>query len=486
MSNEQDILGSNPWDGPETNEVQNPWLNLDIETLKQENVQMQAKLAAMESRMGERKDLDPPSAVYVPALCEGLRYQFKKGNKMDADYVPAFADMERYKKGYGFSWWTEKSPFYYPRILVSAYYGMKAAHFYRDEYKIGKDTLFMGDSGGFQIASIKKKGGSLKGLTATNVLEWLKVNCDIGIALDIPPTLSGEQPSEQEYQHAKNTLVANNAVYERQRDDLMCYNVLHGETDERMNDWYDGVKDTSFEGWAVGLKPSSHPILQARGLGFMAQKGHTKNIHVLGASGFDVIPLFAYAAKTIDNLTYDSSSYNRGVIERQYIPPMNMRFKMHFGTKEVTEKTKVLNNKLHSMPCNCPICTSVAPGKMFEEGSWAGSLLSMHNLYWYLFYCDTMKIMSKGDPDMFRYYVSTVCKPTAELAMDVFDAKAAGDDTEYDRLMLLASQGAQNKAKETGANSKEKKVRKQQQDEAMAVAKEKTPLPSWEDVADLF
>ena len=398
---------------------------------------------------------------------------------MNGDYVPAFADMERFKKGYGFSWWTEKSPFYYPRILVSAYYGMKSSHFFRDEYEIGPETLFMGDSGGFQIASTKRKGGNLKGLTALNVLEWLKENCDIGLALDIPPTLSGDQPSEQEYEHAKNTLVENNGVYERYRDDLMCYNVLHGETDERMQDWYDSVKDTSFEGWAVGLKPSSHPILQARGLGFMAANGHKKNIHVLGASGFDVIPLFAYASKDIENLTYDSSSYNRGVIERQYIMPQAMRFKMHFGTKEKTENTKVLNNKLHSMPCNCPVCVNVAPERMFEEGSWAGSLLSMHNLYWYLFYCDTMKIMSQGDPDMFRFFVSSTCKPTAELSMDIFDAKMANDDVEYERLMLQASQGAQKKARET--SKKEKKTRKKQEDEAVAVAKEKMGI-DWDAV----
>lgn len=453
-----------------------PWEpEKDVQTLEHRLKQTEAKLASAMSRLGERKDLDPPSAVYVPALCEGLRYQFKKGNKMQADYVPAFADMERFKKGYGFSWWTEKSPFYYPRLLVSAYYGMKSAHFFRDEYKIGKDTMFMGDSGGFQIASVRKKGGNLKGLTPINVLDWLKTNCDIGMALDIPPTLSGEQPSEQEYQWAKDTLVANNNVYERHRDDLMCYNVLHGETDERMNDWYNSVKDTSFEGWAVGLKPSSHPILQARGLGFMAQNGHTENIHVLGASGFDVMPLFAHASKKIDNLTYDSSSYNRGVIERQWLLPMNLKLKMHFGTKDVSEtKGTVANTRLHSMPCNCPVCVSVPPEQMYDEGSQAGSLLSMHNLYWYLYYADTMKIMSQGNQDVFRGFVGSVCKDTAVLAMDIFDAKMNNDDIEYDKLMLLASNGAQLKAKELSGSKADKA-------EALAKAADKT-MAGWDEL----
>lgn len=450
------------------------------ETLEHRNTQLKAKLAAMESRLGERNDLDPPSAVYVPALCEGLRYQFKKGNKIDADYVPAFADSQRFKKGYGFSWWTEDSPFYYPRILVSAYYGMKDSHFYRDELQIGKEVLFMGDSGGFQIASVRKKGGNLKGLTPMNVLEWLKTNCDIGLALDIPPTLSGAQPTDQEYQWAKKTLVEHNNIYERHRDDLMVYNVLHGETDERMNDWYETVKDTSFEGWAVGLKPSSHPILQARGLGFMAQKGHTENIHVLGASGFDVIPLFAHASKTIDNLTYDSSSYNRGVIERQYVTPMNMRFKMHFGTKDDNQNARVRNTRLNSMPCNCPVCVSTPPEKMFEEGSWAGSILSMHNLYWYLYYADTMKIMANANnQDTFRNYVSASCKDTAVLSMDIYDALLANDDAEYDRLMLQASLGAQNKAKET--SKKDKKLKKKDEEEAQMVALDIT-TPGWDEL----
>ena len=330
---------------------------------------------------------------------------------MNGDYVPAFADSQRFKKGYGFSWWTEKSPFYYPRILVSAYYGMKDSHFYRDELEIGKDVMFMGDSGGFQIASTRKKGGNLKGLTPLNVLEWLKENCDIGLALDIPPTLSGAQPTDQEYEWAKKTLVEHNNIYERHRDDLMVYNVLHGETDERMKDWYDSVKDTSFEGWAVGLKPSSHPILQARGLGFMARNGHTENIHVLGASGFDVIPLFAHASKTINNLTYDSSSYNRGVIERQYIVPMNLRFKMHLEQKmtmrmqesETQDLIACLVIVRYALLCLLKECMRKAHGlEVF---------FSMHNLYWYLYYADTMKIMSNANnPETFSILFRQLAK----------------------------------------------------------------------------
>ena len=37
-----------------------PWFNPDLEKVKQENTQLKARLAAMESRMGGRKDLDPP------------------------------------------------------------------------------------------------------------------------------------------------------------------------------------------------------------------------------------------------------------------------------------------------------------------------------------------------------------------------------------------------------------------------------------------
>ena len=456
-----------------------PWgRKVDIETLTHQNAQLQARIKALESRFPD-SGFRPPSGTYVPALCEGLRYQFKKGNNANADYVPAFADMERFKKGYGFSWWTENSPYYYPRLLVSAFYGMKSAHFFRDEYEIGKECLFMGDSGGFQIATTKRKGGRLKGLTPINVLEWLKENCDIGLALDIPPTLGGDQPTEQEYNHAKDVLVEHNKIYERHREDLTVYNVLHGETDERMKDWYDSVEDTSFEGWAIGLKPSSHPILQARGLGFMKAREHNENIHVLGASGFDVIPLFMHASKDIDNLTYDSSSYNRGVIERQYITPMNMKFKMHFGTKEPTETTKIANNRLHDMPCNCPVCVSVDPKQMFDEGSQAGSLLSMHNLYWYLQYSDTMKIMSEGNKDIFRAYVASQCKPDALLGMDIYDALKVNDDIEYNKLMLEASAGAQSKAKEK--KRKTSKVSKSEQQEAVAKGLDAS-LPGWDEL----
>jgi hypothetical protein len=207
----------------------------------------------------------------------------------------------------------------------------------------------------------------------------------------------------------------------------------------------------------------------------MAQNGHTENIHVLGASGFDVMPLFAHASKSIDNLTYDSSSYNRGVIERQWLLPMNLKLKMHFGTKDISEtKGTVANTRLNSMPCNCPVCLSVKPEQMYEEGSWAGSLLSMHNLYWYLYYADTMKIMSQGNEDVFRGFVGSVCKDTAVLAMEIFDAKMANDDIEYDKLMLLASSGAQLKAKEISGSKADKA-------EALAKAADKT-MGDWEEL----
>lgn len=464
-----------------------PWQPDEVGTLRHRIRNLEGQLETMKSRLNESSKLAPPSGLYVPALCEGLRYQMGKANKGEEGYVPAFADMERFKKGYGFSWWTKDSPFYYPRILVSAFYGMKSAHFFRDEYEIGKEVFFMGDSGGFQIATSRKKGRNLKGLTPINVLEWLKENCDAGLALDIPPTLGGDQPSQEEYEWAKNVLNENNQIYERHRDDLMVYNILHGETDERMEDWYNTVKDTSFEGWAVGLKPSSHPILQARGLGFMAGNGHTDNIHVLGASGFDVMPLFAHASKTINNLTYDSSSYNRGVIERQYMAPMNIKMKMHFGTKEETEGTKVSNTKLHHMPCNCPICTSVKPEYMFKEGSETGSLLSMHNLYWYLFYSDTLKILSEGSDSVFRGFVGGMCKEHALLGIDIFDAKIANDDIEYERLMSLASQGAQNKATEKNKKKRSRKIKDElgvtMSDEQEALAKAMDiQEPGWDEL----
>ena len=66
--------------------------------------------------------------------------------------------------------------------------------------------------------------------------------------------------------------------------------------------------------------------------------------------------------------------------------------------------------------------------------------------------------------------------------MDIYDAIVAGDDAEYDRLMLQASLGAQNKAKET--SKKDKKQKKKDQAEAIAVAADLT-MPGW-DECDLF
>ena len=78
-------------------------------------------------------------------------------------FVPAVLDaiMDKFLNDRRFNllcWWKRGSAFYYPSLLVSAYYGMKFSNI-REKFEVGKDILIVGDSGGFQIQG---KGGYLE------------------------------------------------------------------------------------------------------------------------------------------------------------------------------------------------------------------------------------------------------------------------------------------------------------------------------------
>jgi len=52
-------------------------------------------------------------------------------------------------KEFKFSWWEPNSFFYYPYLLISAFYGLQYRNI-REQYNIPKEVTIIGDSGGFQ------------------------------------------------------------------------------------------------------------------------------------------------------------------------------------------------------------------------------------------------------------------------------------------------------------------------------------------------
>lgn len=318
-------------------------------------------------------------AEFVPAIGEQLNSVWKRGLKY---------------KEFDMKFFTENSHYEHNIALQSCYYGMngvgrKEDRSYRDIVGYPKDKLLITDSGGFQLATFRKRG-EVCNLSPIDSLRWQERNADIGMNLDVPSTLS-KVPTYEEFGWALRESQKNFELFEKERKNFTfkLYNVLHGENISLLEKWYNGVKHFKFDGWAIGMKPPSDPMIQALGFLFLWEKGELKKdnkfgVHFFGTSGKHVVPTIVYCANKLNEkkVTYDSSSYNIGSIYRTYYLPFDIGPTLSFG-----DKFNRVNKHITLLPCTCPVCRSITS---YEELNgtdiYAGALISLHNLYQYIIY----------------------------------------------------------------------------------------------------
>ncbi len=345
-------------------------------------------------------------AEFVPAIGEqlnsvwnrGLKYKGKDGKELDMKFF------------------TPDSHFEYNIALQSCYYGLTGVgknkdKKFRDIINYPKDKTLIGDSGGFQIASFKKRG-EVCNLTPIDSLRWQEANCDVMMNLDVPPNLDGN-PTYEDFVKALDISVENFKLFEteRKRYNNLLLNVLHGETIPLLDLWYNKVKDFKFDGFAIGIKPPWDPMLQAMGFMYLWEKGEfekesCKWIHFFGTSGKNVVPTLVYAASKLPNrirVSYDSSSYNIGSIYRTYYLPLDQGPNLSFGNKFA--KT---NPHLKQLPCMCPVCKSIGDvDELNRTDIYAGTLISLHNLYQYIDYNNILNGIV-NDKEKFMDYLKQV------------------------------------------------------------------------------
>jgi len=225
--------------------------------------------------------------------------------------------------------------------------------------------------------------------------------------LDVPSTLD-KIPTYEDFMKALNQSVENFEFFEKNRKNTKAkmLNVLHGETYELMNIWYEKVKDFNFDGFAIGMKPAWDPMIQARGFLFLKEKGEFdkesfKWLHFFGTSGKHVVPTLIYAATKLDNIevSYDSSSYNMGSIYRRYQLPFNIGPMLYFG-----DSFKEANPGLKELPCDCPVCKSIGSiDELNTKEIFAGTLISLHNMYQYINYNDTLNSLVDNKEKFLEY-----------------------------------------------------------------------------------
>lgn len=329
-------------------------------------------------------------ALYVPAIGE----QFNSCWNRKLNY-----------KDFDLKFFTKKSHFNYDIALQCAYYGIKKDNngkTYRENIEFNKNKTLIGDSGGFQMLSLPNCD-----LTPIDSLRWQEQNADIMMNLDVPPNF-GEGYNYNKFQLALKNSIVNFKLFEKERQNYKSklYNVLHGDNTPLMEEWYNNVKHFNFDGWAIGVNPNNNAIVQAMGAMFLWEKGEfNKNtcsgIHFFGKSGKHITPTMTYLANKLLKLkvTYDSSSYNIGSIYRTYYSPFDIGPHLGFG-----ERFKEENPELQQLPCNCPVCKSVDNLDILNGNEiYSGVLISLHNMYQYISYQNTLNGLIKNKDKFLSY-----------------------------------------------------------------------------------
>lgn len=319
--------------------------------------------------------------IYTPALVRALY------NYIITDKPGSFDNLWR---GHDVSWWTKNAIVRHPYMLISYFYEGEKDN-WRESARVCENTEIFGDCGAYSATS---RGVALD---PEEVCKWQSLNCEVGFTLDSIPanlevasqvgatrhtSLRLEDFKKHAHRSRDNYL---KAIQTRDKNslDLSLYLIMHGDTNEKWNYWWNTLQDLpinkEIDGFGTGLKPTINSVLQLSCLARLHSYGTTKNIHLLGVSGTNVIPALAFAAKHIHKVTFDSMSYAQGSMSRGFFLFNNfIRQIIGFGTAyDIHPKGKPI-------PCSCPICSLVEDADTYRgPGTLPGLLIALHNLHAY-------------------------------------------------------------------------------------------------------
>lgn len=333
-------------------------------------------------------------------------------------YTPAILESQaaifnHYREFEKYCWWKENSEFfYYPALLVSAYYGMKYPNF-REKFGIGKSVLLIGDSGGFQAWT---KGEHLE---PVEVLRWLERNCQVGMTLDIPPPYPSLQSVKLHFsdfkavakQSARNyQIMVNNRV----NYDLKLLKVFHGVSWDELEFFYGLTKDIEADGWCLAPKPVGDPFSIAVQFAYLQDKGELERsyFHVLALSGFRNLPVIFYIKSKLSDsrITFDSSTWAVGNIYRRMLFPFSLEsssVELQIGSRPnrlLSVSSKNMEKFGDNLPCFCPVCSRFTLSDLIKDTYISGLIISLHNLYCILLYVQYLDFLSK-DPELLKLWI---------------------------------------------------------------------------------
>jgi hypothetical protein len=245
--------------------------------------------------------------------------------------------------------------------LLTNYHNLDDKKSIREKYKIRDDVVVVGDSGGYQILKLGKLAD------ASSVIRRLENNCNYGMILDHPPIAEGytSTVSETKFEDClSNTYNDTKTMCDKRKNsDFLLLNVLHGDTLERMNKWYEKQKGFDLDGWAVAPKPAFNPLNQVFYFLFLWDKGEfstnrNKIIHFLGSSTPTITILYNYILKKLFQdrriiISYDSSTWTAAHRWKVWIEPFSGTL-TKIGSEELTGVKNM--KELRYLPCPCEVC----------------------------------------------------------------------------------------------------------------------------------
>lgn len=278
----------------------------------------------------------------------------------------------------------------YKFYLTTAGHNYKEKNF-RKDWGL-ENSLVMGDSGGYQIAT-----GALKwsDTLRDEIFEWLETNSDIAMNLDIPPRLNYLGRFNESLEISLN----NFKIFEKKQSGKTDFlNVLQGSSSNEAEyvAWYNAVKGFDFQGWA----PSNCRDIKrmAFTMALLLENGELANsknkwIHYLGITGIDHLLMLTIMQKFVNKkythkitLTTDSSSPSRATNYGTYYFGFNWD-KLTWKSLYFPKDGSVTYDNTASLPCllDCIACRNHTVG--IDIAPWdrrSVKITTLHNLYVFL------------------------------------------------------------------------------------------------------
>jgi len=344
---------------------------------------------------------------YLPVVLDGITNMYKKQS-----YIPCstsagcgpFGSTEETVMEYNLGWWEkDRSFFYYPCMLISAFYGMKYPDF-RKRFNIPDNFILYGDSGGFQNLSKDRN------LSWKDVLEWQERNCNVIFSLDYPIDFC---KTSHEIEKFNNKTIRNieNMIDNKRNDDSLYYGCVHAFDTNSLINFYESISDIAVDGYGQGqlstLKRITIDEKIDRIVLAYTLDDEKRNQHFFGLSSPIAIAVGHFMEKKYrGKFTYDNSNYGRGAIGREY--------KLDSMKLILNE-----NSPINSLGCDCPVCSQLnCINDMKGEGSVPGALISLHNLWQEIKKDLWIKSLIDSPDDLLRYIGESKFKKSTIQRLD--------------------------------------------------------------------